>query len=358
MVLNEQASEQHEQLLSCDEESENMDEKTDKQFLEESWISRSSIVFTIPHLIALVSLLILGAYVVITIRSETARQQSSDDFARRCAFVYLVASNKTNVDNLGFSLQSLNKYVRVETNYRIMIVHEDIPPVVQGRLQSLSEASLHFHEFNLKGPSDFNNSGTLPIHNGEDARKKSQDMIRFWFYSAMLPEPSKAGLFAEIDYIVRLDSDYAFTGQISTDFLKDFARSGMQYGYRRIGEECNWNKTYSLRHLAESYVELNGISPRSEDLWNSLVTTKRGECLPKFENYFEVINLRFFKSHSGIQDWIKVVDTNGGIYRDGWDDSVLRFVTVALYAAPEKLVAYETSTIPYSNSQRDGRTNQ
>lgn len=315
---------------------------------------RIKIVATVPHLVSLVSLIILITYVSIAVRVENARQLRSEDLARRCAFVYLATSNHTDIDNLGFSLQSLNKYFKSDMKYNIVIVHEDIPPIVRGRLQSLSEVPIQFREFQLEGPSTLNLSNEVPTFT-----KRStwgyQNMIRFWFYSAMLAEASESAPFTDLDYVVRLDSDSAFTGEISRDFIKDFIFSGAQYGYhQRIGKDCGENITYGLKELAKSYVELNGISPRSSRLWVSLINSTSGHCLPKFENHFEIINMRFFRSHAGIQDWIKVVDTNGGIFRHRWGDAVLRFITVALYAAPEKLIRYKQEAIPYRHPHQMG----
>lgn len=314
---------------------------------------RIKIVVTILHLVSLVSIIVLIIYVSIAVRVENARQLRSEDLARRCAFVYLATSNHTDIDNLGFSLQSLNKYFKSDMKYKIVIVHEDIRPVVQGRLQSLSEAPIQFREFQLAGPSNLNLSNEVPTFT-----KRStwgyQKMIRFWFYSAILAEASTSAPLTDLDYVVRLDSDSAFTGEINRDFIKDFVFSGAQYGYQGIGKDCGENITFGLKELADSYVGLNGISPRSSRLWTSLMSSTSGYCLPKFENHFEIINMRFFRSHAGIQDWIRVVDGNGGIFRHRWGDAVLRFITVALYAAPEKLIKYDQKAIPYRHPHQMG----
>lgn len=336
-------------LPSSEQEEDVAEVEPPQHYSEETCLSRLSIIVSIPHLIAFLSLLVLSVYVAIVVHSETARQLRSEDLAHRCAFVYLVTSNRSDLDNLGFSLQSLNNYYNVGVNYRIIIVHEDIPPVVQGRLQALSEAPLQFREFQLETPLHLNLSESVNSSIVQTSTKwKRQSMIRFWFYITALAEPSKSRIFKDIDYIVRLNADSAIKGEISRDIIKDFVVKGMQYGYQKIGKDCNENVTFGLRQLAESYVELNGISPRSEDLWTSLVETKPGDCVPKFENHFEVINLRFFHSHSGIQDWIKVVEANGGIYRHRWGDGVLRYITIALYAAPEKLISYGANVMPFS----------
>lgn len=316
-----------------------------------SCAERLQIIATLPHLVALVALILLIGYAAAGIRAEDARQLKTEDLEKRFAFVYLVTPNVTEIKSLGLSLQSLGKYFKSKLNYQIVIVHEDIPPLVQGRLQSLSEAPLRFREFRLDGPREFN----LSKDNTDSANRTEwghRNAVRFWFHTAVLAIATKSGILADLDYIARLDSESVFTANIGRDIIREFVLSGAQYGYQSIGKDCGENRTYRLQELAESYVELNGISPRSMNLWASFIRTKSGICLPKFENHFEMINMRFFRSHSGIQDWIRVVDANGGIYRHGWEDATLRYITVALYAAPEKLVRYGVDLIPYKFQKR------
>lgn len=311
-----------------------------------SFKERLRIIATIPHVVALAALMLLMGYAAASIRAENARQHEAEDLEKRFAFVYLVTPNVTNVKDLGLSLQSLNKYFKLGLNYRVVIVHEGIPPLVQGRLQSLIEAPLRFREHQLRSPRSFNLSKET-LSSTNETRWSYQKTIRFWFHTAVLAMPSKNGILADLDYIVRLNSDASFTRDISRDFIRAFVISGAQFGYQSIGKECTKNTTNGLKELAASYVELNGITPRSTSLWANVVRPSSGGCVPTFENHFEMINLRFFRSHSGIQDWLRVVDANGGIYRNGWGDAALRYITVALYVAPEKLIRYGFDVIPY-----------
>lgn len=342
-------SEPTKQIAVSYRDGESEDEKRDYKE-RHPFTDRVNLFWSFPHLVALVSFLVLIMYISVAV--ENARQVKTENLARRCAFVYLTSSNQTDIDNIGFSIQSLNKYFRSNMKYKIVIIHEDIPPVVQGRLQSLSEAPIQFREFKLEGPSTLNLSNEVSTFT-KRTTWGYQKMIRFWFYSAMLGEPSKSAPFNDLDYIVRLDSDSAFTNNINRDFVKEFVVSGAQYGYQDIGKDCGEGITSGLKELAESFIEINGISPRGTSLWSTLSNTTTN-CLPKFENHFEIINLRYFRSHAGIQDWIKVVDANGGIFRHRWGDAVLRFITVALYAAPENLIKYDKQEVPYRHPHQMG----
>lgn len=311
----------------------------------ETWRTRLRICCTIPHATVLFSLINLSVFVVATIYSENAHKLKVDELSQRCAIVYLAPSNNTNINNLGVSLKSLNLHFKSDMKYRIVILHEDIPPVVQGRLQTLSEMSLQFTKINLPRYPNVTTSDHLSMnHSSKDA--VLQAVTRFWFYTAMLSDSDKSGL-AGIDYIVRLDPNSAFTAPIPHDFVKNFVVSGAQYGYQAINEDCIMNRTKDLKQLAISYVDLNGITPRSMDLWSPITRSGENPCLPYFKGPFEVINMRFFRSHSGIQAWIHVVDSNGGITRHQWRDASLRYLTVSLYATPEKLVRYSEKAVPY-----------
>lgn len=318
-----------------------------------SFGSRFHVFATFPHLAALCALVILIIYAILNVNAEKARHEEAESMQQRCAFVYLANENRSDIENLKFSLKALNKNFKAAKRYEIVIVHENIPPVVQGKLQSISEARLDFRAYTLTQPKELNLSDEVPTFTRR-ARWSYQNMVRFWFYTAMFAEPTKKGLLSDLDYIVRLDSDSAFTGSIKRDFIREFVVSGAQYGYYRLGQDCRRNMSYGLRELAESYIELNGIKPRSTNLWKKVLETEPGGCIPAFDNHMEVLNMRFFRSHSGIQDWIRLVDSNGGIYKHGWGGAVLRFVTIALYAAPEKLVRYDNESIPYRHPHRMG----
>lgn len=320
--------------------------------------SRLSVFVTIPHLIFLVALIVLSVLVVVTVRKESSRQLRADRLAQRCAFVYLAPSNYTNIRNLGSSIQSLNRFFKFDFKYKIIIVHETIPPLLQGRLQAISEAPLIFRQLILQLPNRNSTplNKTVTVRTQAEARRQSlQHSVRFWAYTALLNDPTKAPFFVDIDYVIRLDQDWTFTAPITQDFVKSFVLSGAQYGYLQDArQDCSKNTSISLRQLATSYIELNGIFPRSRDLWSVIADNPKKTCLLYFNNHLELINLRFFRSHSGVQDWVRVVDANGGIFTLGWDDPMLRYITVALYAASEKIMKYDVKSIPYRKIQGTG----
>lgn len=348
------------------------------------WRTRARLFLTIPHSLFVIALIILISFIAVTIRAETSRQAEADRLAQRCAFMYVVAQNDTNISDLQTSIQSLNRHVKFDVKYKIIIAHEDIPPVVQGRLQAVSETSLHFHQIELKPMRDRSDhvdadvdvtqrdgeDGTNSTHNvtniptaSQMKRRATQHINHFWFHTLLLNDAAKTSQpFADIDYVVRMHQGWQFSADIPRDVLKDFVASGAQYGHHEgVGRICGSSCTSdsrisSLKELVTSYVELNGITPRSMQLWAPVIQFPSQHCLPFFNSYFEILNMRFFRSHSGIQDWIRVVDANGGMFGYGWSDRVLRYLTVALYAAPEKITKLDLASVPLrriGNSSED-----
>lgn len=307
-------------------------------FSPSTWRERASLCYTLPHLAALVSLLTLSVVVAHRLRLEAHRHKEASLFAERCAFTYLVSVNQTNLSDLGHSLKSFNRHF-VPLPYRILVLHDGLPPVAQGKLQALSEAPLLFrylqytvnrtrHQVGIQGP---------------------QNRTHFWSYLAL----RQNDYLADIDFLIRLEPNTMFTRKISSDFVLSFVAHGMQYAYPSHHQDCKPNVTQSLKELAVSYVDLNGIQPRNVPFWNTILRPSSNSCMPYFNNHFELINLRFFRTHSGVQDWIRAIETHGGVFHNGWHDGLLRYVTVALYAAPSKTVKYGTDLVPVSPIKRE-----
>lgn len=324
--------------------------------------SRLRLCLTVPHGVAVACLFTLCALTVFVFHRENGQQLKPEDIIRRSAFVYLVGpgSNKTHINDLGYSLKKLNQFFNSRRRYRIIVAHDDIAPVVQGRLQAVSVTPVEFRKLELPGSPSLNMTLQEVVSQRETIRKRDplghQKLIRFWAYTAALADTTKTSVFADVDYIVRLDTDSAFMAPVTRDFVYDFVKSKAQYAYKSTGQDCCGNRTATLKKLARSYVKMNGIRPRSIDHWARVIHPRSNDCLPMFESDLEVLNLRFFRSHSGIQSWIHSVDANGGIFNHLWTDSTLRYLTVALYAAPEKIVKLDA--IPYVHPHMRGHSSR
>ncbi|CAN8072523.1 unnamed protein product [Agarophyton chilense] len=301
-------------------------------FAQSTWRQRASLCYTLPHLAAFLSILTLCIVIAFRLREEASDQKEALHLSERCAFAYVASVNHTNFSNLGHSLKSFNLHFG-PLPYKLLILHDGLPPVEQGKLQSLSEAPVIFRPLQ----QTFNRTIT------HIKLETKHNRTRFWSYLALRQNE----YLSDIDFLVRLEPHAAFTKKAKYDFVRSFVANRMQYGYASLGRECTPNITQSLRELALTYVELNGIRPRNEQLWNAILKANTDPCIPVFSHHFEIINLRFFRTHSGIQDWIRVLETHGRIFHNDWYDGLLRYATVALYAAPTKTVQYSPDRVPF-----------
>lgn len=303
---------------------------------ESSWRERATLCYTFPHLIAFISVLAVFVFVVHRVRFEDSHEKEAAHLAQRCAFAYLVSVNATNLHNLGISIKSLNRYFK-PLPYKLIVLHDGLAPVEQGKLQSLSEAQIIFRSVSDNLDDNVNRTQT------NSSLRISQNRARFWNYLALRP----VAYLSDVDYLIRLEDSGVFTKPVTSDFVKLFVSSSSQYAYTSLTNDCSYNATNTLKALASSYVELNGFRARNTPLWNSIQNTRNSTCMPVFATHFEIMNLKFFRSHSGLQDWIRVIEAHGGIFHSGWNDGLLRYIAVALYAAAEKTVKYGTLLVPF-----------
>lgn len=301
------------------------------------------------HYVAAFSLIVLIGHVVYISKWDDI-QVSESKSSLSTAFVYLAASEDSDISNLRFSLEHLDKAYNSNAGHRVVILHDSLNTSTQNLLQNDFPTHLEFKEVNLKLPIELEkkyNLSALTPPQTKRGKWSYQNMCRFWF-SAMT---SKQSPLADVDVMVRLDTDSAFSqGSIERDFVADFIGGNRRYGYTRMEKECDIDdkdSAQTLKAMLLQYVKMNAITPKSVDLWNKVLQQEKTKCLSKFENSFEIIDLKFWRSHPGIQDWRAVVEENGGIYRNGWGDGQLRYATVAMHVRPSELVQISKRRLMY-----------
>jgi Glycolipid 2-alpha-mannosyltransferase len=239
------------------------------------------------------------------------------------AFVYLAASDPNDLQNLIYSLRNLDENYNARARRRVVIVHESITSAEQNELQSYFSGHLEFRQVSLDLPEELYERYNLSSIDPQFTKRGKwsyQNMCRFWWFSAMA-ENSKSPL-ADVDILIRLDTDSAFSlGPIQRDFVQDFIDAKRRYGYIRIQKECDDTAgkelAKSLKQFAVQYVEMNSIRPKSSEFWSRVLRQWHTSCIPSFANHFEIIDLRYWRTHQGMKDWRDVVEKNGGIYTHG-----------------------------------------
>lgn len=277
------------------------------------------------------------------------------------AFVYLASSEPKDLRNLAFSLRSLDENYNSNAGHRVIIAHESISLAAQNELQNNSTSHLEFREVSIKLPEvlyDHYNLSSIDPPFSKREKWSYQNMCRFWFTGIM--DDTKKSPFVDIDILIRLDTDSAFSmGELDRNFVADFIGGRRRYGYLRVEKECDTDGkdlARSLRQMATTYVDLNSIHPKSLDLW-SQVLRQKGSCIPSFASHFEIIDLRFWRTHQGLLDWRDVVEKNGGIYTHGWGDGQLRFMAAAMHLGPSELVHIPKSRLFYQHPHNMGKQN-
>lgn len=275
------------------------------------------------------------------------------------AFVYLASSEPKDMRNLAYSLSNLDENYNSKAGHRVVVIHDSISLVTQNKLQNNSTSHLEFRKVSLELPEDLYNQYNLSSINPPFSKRGKwsyQNMCRFWF--AGITDDSKKSPFIDIDILIRLDTDSAFSlGELDRDFVADFIGGRRRYGYLRIEKECDKDENdlaRSLKQMVTSYVDLNGIRPKSLDLW-SQVLRQKGNCVPSFASHFEIMDLRFWRTHQGIRDWRDVVEKNGGIFTHGWGDGQLRLMAVAMHMGPAELVHIPKSRLFYQHPHNLGK---
>ena len=341
------------------------------QYLEEqenisnhqlSFSKRLQICLTLPHGAALLSLIFLFCHVVWIIRLDTITQAESEAFARRCAFVYNAPNNHVNFSRFRKSLTSLNTHFKYNLPYHVIIIHHSIPPVTRGHLQAASEKLISFRHLKQQQRQQqfytvgITNTSAFVItdHLSRKLEKNSISLVKSnpdtginnWSLIQFI-QLCRGHILSDIDYIVQLKTDGIFKSQVKKDFIQTFAQDQYQYAYQTISNECTANKVSNISKLTQSYVELNGIIPRNTHLWLQFSKATNRDCIPKFTGHFQVLNLRFIRSHTGIQDWIRLVEKNHVLFSSPADVGILHFITMALYSVTDKVAKYDSNVVPF-----------
>lgn len=293
--------------------------------------------FNCLHNVSGIAAVVLILFVIAANRQYAGRVEGhKTNASSSIAFVYLASSADRDVANLAYSLESLSTNFNAIAGYRVIIVHDgSMNQSIQTDLQSNFPSHIEFRNTSLLIPTEifeqYNLSSADPPFT-KRGKWNYQNMNRWW-YKVFVSEQSPL---SDVDVIARMDTDTAFTTPVERDFLADFTLGKKVYAYSRIRKQCTL--VDGLKDMAVEYVEMNSIRPQNNALWSEIVRNKRSPCVPSFANFFEVIDLRFWRTHQGVRGWQEVVDENGGIYRNGWGDGTLRYLTVSMFCREEKVL--------------------
>jgi hypothetical protein len=153
-----------------------------------------------------------------------------------------------------------------------------------------------------------------------------QQMIRFFWRSLfLLPQ------MANISAYMRLDGDSCLAGIARSPF--ELLGGGVVYlrNTRFLDLEfvCR-----NLRVFVTDYVKYFRIQPRDANAWSNAFA---GDSVTGYYNNLEIMDVGFWM-RTDVQRFVQFVDASWGIYTYRWGDAPLRYLALALFAAPNEVV--------------------
>jgi hypothetical protein len=150
-------------------------------------------------------------------------------------------------------------------------------------------------------------------------------MIRFFWRSVFLmPQMPNVSAY------MRLDGDSCVAGVGRSPFAR--LRGGVVYlrntRFMDVPFVCR-----KLRAFVTDYVKYFGIRPRNSDAWREAFD---GDSVAGYYNNLEIMDVSFWM-RSEVQHFVQFVDASWGIYSYRWGDAPLRYLALALFAAPREV---------------------
>jgi hypothetical protein len=286
---------------------------------------------------------------------------------QKMAVVTLISNHTSDIHGVSNAIRQLHQHNIVEDTTPILIFHQgDLTKIQQ---QYILRANLGHHATHIsfpiqtdfdKFPPNFNPSAEAPIF-VKRSKWGYQHMCRFWI-SLVWTHPALRSL----DAILRIDADSCFLQDMTAAANDVPVVVGLMGG---IGWRNNnaYNKSpppsrtiyhanppivndawpnHGLWEFVLQYKQIHDIQPKNPLLFALAERTwKESKRLPMFRNNLELDRLDFFQSPP-VQAFQKDVvgaannnNNNSDFYRYRWGDAPIRFLTLALFAAPDQLEA-------------------
>ena len=157
------------------------------------------------------------------------------------------------------------------------------------------------------------------------------------------------------EYLMRLDSDSYFPKSVKLDPFARMVDHGLNYGY--LIEEINGNQVKkdnknqngkyesdskyqienekkslkNLEYYMREFINIHDIRPIN---LHSILSSNGNLISKSYYNNFEILRLPFFRN-SGYIDFFNFLDENNLFFTEGWSDSQIRHLGVALFASPQ-----------------------
>jgi hypothetical protein len=248
----------------------------------------------------------------------------------RAAAVYLVGGGDDDMDALGLSLASLDRYLLAAHGwcYPVFFFRERWDAAAQARIASMTGARVYFYIADMSFPAGFDASR----HASAQAKRSAwgyQHMSRFWLRTVL-----EHAAVARLEWYLRLDTDSRLASP-ALDLFQDARARRLAYAYRVAGKDWlgrnrglwAWHRHYLRRagpaaqqaRAAGGLVDLVLAGPAGD-----------GTEAPIFYTNFEVVNVARFRE-GDLWEYVVAVDESWGVYRHNWGDAQVRWLQVSTW---------------------------
>ncbi|CAM4979272.1 unnamed protein product [Rotaria socialis] len=151
-------------------------------------------------------------------------------------------------------------------------------------------------------------------------------MIRFWFKFIF-----ELSVIRNYKYVMRLDDDARLQGKWFNCFEEMERKKAVYFANTDwIDTEVALPGTMKLKDFALHYQNQTGLIERDPKM---IKNSFKDDAILGYYNNFEIMKISFFLSPD-VRRWVQYIEDTRGIYKYRWGDALLRYLTLAYFAAP------------------------
>jgi hypothetical protein len=273
---------------------------------------------------------------------------------KKAAIAILTTNNAKDVQELCYALRSLRYLADItdteEDKERrepadVLIFHDGLAYEQQHKLTQCVEGRKV-----LFPSTDYNFETDFPLGFDSDREQPNwykrekwgyHQMIRFWI-TKLWEHP----ILENYETIMRIDSDSCFQRPLHNEHplysnLPGLSSETTVYHANQIAHDEDMVVEGFVQFVVD-YVHKNNLPIRNPPLWDVLLSSfhqkKNDTTAPMVGTNLEVVRISWMQSPE-VMAWHYAVTEEEplGVFRNRWGDAIVRFATMAIFAAPEEI---------------------
>jgi len=249
---------------------------------------------------------------------------------KSCIF-YLVNNNQIHLQRLKSSLQCLHENFLKKYPYPVVFGHENLDEDTKNSIREYAPKNHYFYNINFEIPNY-----------SDDIRNKIPERFKgHWDENAFFSmgyrhmcrlfsgDIYKHDFFSNVKYLLRIDCDSYFTGNVSYDIFEEMHKSKAYYG--TVGEEKDMD--YVVEGLADASKDFFKEKYRSDIPYNGM-----------FQTHFDLVDVEWIKA-SQYMDFYNFIEKTGNIYIKRWGDAPIKYQGMRNILDPKQIKIF--SDLPY-----------